>query len=262
MLDGGVGEQAFDVASAVEHEGGEQHRNEAGSGHQRAGGNDAGIERHQHLETQDGVERDVQKQTGEHSGDRCRAFGMGVRQPGMQRRETDLGAIAEEQEDEGDIQQTGIEAGGVGHQRGPDHAGQPLTDDRFRRHINKDGAEQGEGDADAGKDEVFPGGLQRLVRAVDADHEHGRQRGQLDRHPHQADIVGDQRHVHAEHHHLVHGVVETEIGRCEAAGFQLVPDIGCAEDAGCEADQGVEHDEDDVQVVHQEVGGRRATPAE
>ena len=76
---------------------------------------------------------------------------MGVRQPGMQRRQTDLGAIAEEQEDEGDIQQRRIEAGGVGDQRGPDHALQPLADHRPRRHIDKDGAEQGEGDADAGQ---------------------------------------------------------------------------------------------------------------
>jgi hypothetical protein len=31
------------------------------------------------------------------------------------------------------------------------------------------------------------------VRPVDADHQHRGERRELDRHPHQADIVGDQR---------------------------------------------------------------------
>jgi hypothetical protein len=42
---------------------------------------------------------------------------------------------------------------------------------------------------------------------------HGGQRRKLDRHPHQADIVGDERKIHREHQHLIHGVVETQKGR-------------------------------------------------
>ena len=89
--------------------------------------------------------------------------------------------------------------------------------------------------------------------AVDADHQHGGQRRQLDRHPHQADIVGDQRQVHGEHQHLIHGVIEAQIGRRQPAGLELVGDIAGAEHAGGEADEGGEHDEDDVEVVDQEI---------
>jgi hypothetical protein len=107
-------------------------------------------------------------------------------------------------------------------QRRPHHRVQPFADHRLRRHVDEDGAEQRQRDADAAEDEVLPGRLQRLVRAVDADHQHGGQRRQLDRHPHQADVVGDQRQVHAEHQHLVHGVIEAQVGRRQPAGLQLV----------------------------------------
>ena len=74
---------------------------------------------------------------------------------------------------------------------------EPRADDRLRREVNQDRAEQRERDADAAENEIFPGGFQRLVRAINADHQHGRQRCEFDRHPHQADIVGDEREVHA-----------------------------------------------------------------
>src|SRR6185437_4792333 len=89
--------------------------------------------------------------------------------------------------------------------------------------------------------------------AIDADHHHGCKRRQFDRHPHEADIVGDQCEVHAEHHHLIHRVIETQIGRCQTPCFQLVADIACAEHACREADEGVEHDEDDVEIVDEEI---------
>ena len=98
--------------------------------------------------------------------------------------------------------------------------------------------------------------------AVDAHHHHRRQSGQFDRHPHQADIVGYQRQVHAEHHHLISGMIELQVSWCEAASFQLMTDVRGAEQAGGEADQRVEHDEYDIEVVHQEIGRGRAAPAE
>ena len=79
-----------------------------------------------------------------------------------------------------------------------------------RRHVDEDGAEQRERDADAAEDEIFPRRLERLMRAVDADHHHRGERRKLDRHPHHADIVGDEREVHGEHQHLIHGVIEAQ----------------------------------------------------
>ena len=78
----------------------------------------------------------------------------------------------------------------------------------------------------------------------------------LDRHPHQADVVGDQREVHREQQHLVHGVVEAEVNRGEATSLQLMGDVACAEDTRGESDEIVEDDEDDVEIVDQEVRGR------
>ena len=113
-----------------------------------------------------------------------------------------------------------------------------LADHRARRHVDEDGAEQRERDADAAEDEIFPRRLQRLVRAVDADHQHGGQRGELDGDPHQADVVGEQPEVHGEHQGLVHGVIEAQVARRQPADLQLVADVAGAEGAGREADEG------------------------
>ena len=69
-----------------------------------------------------------------------------------------------------------------------------------------------------------------------------------------ADIVGDQRQVHGEHQHLVHGVIEAQMRRRQPADLDLVADIARAEHAGGEADEGREHDEDVVEIVDQQIG--------
>jgi hypothetical protein len=97
------------------------------------------------------------------------------------------------------------------------------------------------------------------VRAIDADHQHRGQRRNFDRDPHQADVVRHEGEVHAEHHGLVHGVVEAEIDWRQSSGIEFVRNVACAEDAGGEAHEGVEHDEDDVEVVNQDVGPRLRT---
>ena len=89
---------------------------------------------------------------------------------------------------------------------------------------------------------------------IHADHQHGGERGKLDRNPHQPDVVGQERQVHGEQQDLIHRMVEAQIGRCEPPGLQFVTDITGAEDAGREADEAVEHDEDDVEIVDQQIG--------
>ena len=172
----------------------------------------------------------------------------------MQRRQPDLGAIAEQQEDEGDVEQGRVEVLRVLDQDRPDHGVLAFADDRTRRHVDQDGAEQRERNADAAEDEIFPRRFQRGVGAVDPDHQHRGQGRDFHRHPHQADVVRHECEVHAEHHGLVHGVVEAQIDRRQPAGVELMRDIARAEDAGGEADEGVEHDEDDVEIVDQHVG--------
>src|SRR5882724_4899598 len=174
----------------------------------------------------------------------------------MQRREPDLGAVAEQQEHEGDIEQRRIERRRVLDQRGPDHGVETFAHARARRHVDQDGAEQRERDADAAQDEVFPGGLERLVGTVDADHEHRGERRELDRHPHYADIVGDEREVHREHQHLVHRVIEAQERGREPSDLELVVDVACAEHAGGEADERGQHDEHVVEIVNVQIGAR------
>ncbi len=176
----------------------------------------------------------------------------------MERREPDFGAVAQKQEYEGEVEERRIEAARLLHQRRPHHRVDAFADDRLRGGIDEDGAEERQRDADRAEDEIFPRRFERRMRAIDADHHDGRKRRDLDRNPHQADIVGDEREVHREHQRLVHGVVETQMRRRQPADLHLVRDVACAEHAGREADEGGEHDEDDVQIVDEDVvAGRR-----
>ncbi len=181
---------------------------------------------------------------------------MRVGQPGVQRRQAHLGAVAEKQEDEGDVEQSGIEFRRMLDQNRPDHAVLAFADHRPRRHIDQDGAEQRQRNPDAAQDEIFPRRFQRGMGAIDADHQHRGQRGDFHRHPHQADIVRHERQIHAEHHGLVHGVVEAQVDWRQPPAVELMGDIARAEDGGGEADEGIEHDEDDVEVVDQHIGSR------
>ena len=171
----------------------------------------------------------------------------------MQWREPHLGAITQQQEHEGDVEQCRIELPGTRDQDGPDHGIRPLADHRPRRHVDQNGAEQRERDADAAENEIFPGRLQRLMGAVDTDHQHRGERRDFDGDPHQADIVGKQREVHREHQRLVHRVIETHEGRRQPADVDLVADIAGTEHACREADEGREHDEDLVEVVDEQI---------
>ena len=101
----------------------------------------------------------------------------------MEGKKADLGAVAEQQKHEGEVEQRRVEARGMGHEIGPHHGIEAAANRGLGRHIDENGAEQSERDADAAENEIFPGGFERLVRPVDADHQHGGQRGQLDRRP-------------------------------------------------------------------------------
>ena len=82
---------------------------------------------------------------------------MGVWQPGMQRRQADLGAIAQEQEHEGGIEQARIKMGGMRHKGRPSHTRKAFAHHRLGRHIDQDGTKQRKRNADAGENEIFPG---------------------------------------------------------------------------------------------------------
>ena len=139
------------------------------------------------------------------------------------------------------------------NQHGPHHGIETLADHRFGRHVDENGAEQRQRDADTAEDEIFPRRFECLMGTIDADHQYGGEGRDLDRDPHQSDVVGHQREVHGEHQHLVHGVVEAYVAQFQSSDLDLMADIARAECTGGEADKGRQHDENLVEVVHQQI---------
>ena len=213
VLDRRIGEQPLYVAPLVQHEGGEDQRHQPHHDHDRAGIERRRLARHDHLEPEQGVERHVQQEARKNRRNRRRTFGVGIRQPGMQRRQPDLGAIADQQKDEGEIQDRRIHAASSSLQKAPGHRRHALAQSWLTREIDQDGAEEGKRYAHARQDEVFPRRLDRLRRAIEPNHHHRDQGRQLQAHPHQTDIVGDESEVHRTHHRLEHGMVESQRGR-------------------------------------------------
>jgi hypothetical protein len=66
VLDRGKGEHALDVAPAVQHEAGEDQRDQPHGHHQRPRRQRRRIAGQQHFEAQQGVEGDVEQQAREH----------------------------------------------------------------------------------------------------------------------------------------------------------------------------------------------------
>src|ERR1700737_4024519 len=74
--------------------------------------------------------------------------------PGMQGGEPHFGAVAEQEENEGEIEQGRIEFGGAHNQAGPDHGIGAFAHDRPGGHVDQNGTEQGERDSPAAADEI------------------------------------------------------------------------------------------------------------
>ena len=130
----------------------QQQRRQPHRDHQRARRDGARIGGEQHLEAQHGIERHVEQQARQHGRDRRRALGMRVGQPGMERRQPDLGAVADQQEDEGEVEQRRIERAPTAP-RSAVHAiaSSAVAHHRLRREIDEDRAEQRQRDADAAR---------------------------------------------------------------------------------------------------------------
>ena len=97
-------------------------------------------------------------------------------------------------------------------------------------HGKQDVAQQGQGDAHGTDDEVFPGGFQRLLVAVEVDEGRAGQGGDLDAHPQGAQMArgGDQRHGREE---------EAQAGR--EAAFRGIGEGPAVQDAGTFGDPGL-----------------------
>ena len=102
VLDAGVGKQPLDVPLAEHVQRGQQQRGDP-EGQQRVPREAAAQRRRGDLvEPQDRVEAGREQRPGQQRGDRRRRLGVRVRQPGVHREQADLGAVAEEREQEGE----------------------------------------------------------------------------------------------------------------------------------------------------------------
>jgi hypothetical protein len=156
------------------------------------------------LHPQDRVERHREQHTAHQAGHRCGGLAVGVRQPAVHRCETGLGGEAEHREGAARADEGGVERQARLAEHEP---GQRSLSGGPGGCVDEEDAEQGDRDADGTQDHVLPGGLERLAGAVRADEERGRDRGRLDRSPHQADVVCDDGERHGGEEHRDQAVV-------------------------------------------------------
>ena len=165
----------------------------------------------EHLAAHDGVDRDVQQQPGQHGRDGRRTFRVRIGQPVVQRREPDLGPVADEQEDEREAQDGGLELAFHGIQMRPQQRAHAFgAQHLLGGEVQQDRAEERLRDADAAQNEVLPARLEARRRPVQRDQQHGRERRRFHRDPQQPHVVGGQRDQHRRHEELVHAVVEAQ----------------------------------------------------
>ncbi len=146
----------------------------------------------QRVRAEDRQEGAVQQRPGKQRGNDRGGLAVGVGQPGVQRRQSHLGSVTDQEEEERRLEPERIQAAGVGHQvvdrqmdRRP--AGRP------RRDGDEEIAQQRQGDAHRTDQQVFPRRFQRTVMAMKVDQRGAGQGGGFDAHPHQAQVAADGR---------------------------------------------------------------------
>ena len=253
VLDRRIREQSLDVLLPRQQQRGDDDGEQAEAHHQLAGERRLQRALDQHLAADDGVERDVEQQPGQHRGHRRRPLGVRVGQPVVQRHETDLGPVSDQQEHEGDRQHRRLELALDVVELGPQQRAAAGAQQLLGREVEQDRAEQRLGDADAAENEVLPRRLEARRRAVERHQQHGRERRRLHRDPEDPHVVRQQRHQHRAIEELVHAVVEPEPARGEAPVLLLDPHVGARKDRRGEPDERSERDQEDVEGVDEEL---------
>ena len=147
-------------------------------------------------EAHDAIKRRVQQEARKHRRDRRRRLAVRIRQPGMDRRQTGLGAIADQDEDEGEFHQRRIEMRVAGSQMRPEQRIRLDRAARLDRRRGQQRAHEREGDPDRADDQVFPHRLKREPARVQRDQEGAEQRRRLHADPHDPEIVRRQDQHH------------------------------------------------------------------
>ena len=170
------------------------------------------------VEADQGVERGDQRHARKQRADRAGRLAVGVGQPGVERRQADLGAVARQREDERQPQQARVQLRRDRDEARPVQRVGAVAQDAHGRGVGEQRREQREADADRAQDQVLPGRLDRVGRAVDADQQ-GRDDGRgLDGDPQQAQVVDERHGDQAGHEPQEQGVVVALVARPQPAG--------------------------------------------
>ena len=177
---------------------------------------------------------------------------MRVGQPGVHGGEPGLGAVADQDEDEGELDHRRVQHGRVGKEHRPIERVFALAHERHEVEVAEHGAHEGQRDPDRADQDVLPGGLDGRLGDRERHDDGGGDRRSLDGDPHHADVVG--------RHGDEHGEGEERREDAEAAhlGRRVVivgPETGPEErrESGHEGDAGREERRE---RVHSEEHGR------
>ena len=150
------------------------------------------------VDPQQAVESAVQHpHRHEHARGRGRlAIGVGL--PGVHRGQAGLRPVADQREDDAELERERMELVGQAHEPGPVQAGHPLPEEAPAGGEEQHRSQEREGEAEAAEHEELPRRLQRGVPVVEGDHEDGHEGGQLHGDPEDAEVVGDGDEQHRE----------------------------------------------------------------
>ena len=154
---------------------------------------------HGGLESQDRVNADAQQHARHEGAHRRRRLAVGVGQPRVHRRQPGLRAIADHEEHERELDDSRRQPGRQPQERRPPKGVDLVAELLDAGEIHQDSPEERDGDAHRADQQILVGRLERGARALEVDEEDRRERGALDRDPHEPDVVGRDGEQHREH---------------------------------------------------------------
>ena len=188
MLDARIGHQPLDVVLAHD----EQRRDQQGQRTQRHQRDPRQRARRRRVGdrqiAQDAEHRRIEQRARQHRRNRRRALAVRVGQPGMHRRQADLGAVADQHQQKRQDREARMHRRRRLAQRIPGHV-VGRAEDKAAIPIEQHRAEQRQADPGRHDDDVFPGGLDAFGGALESDQKGADQGGQLDRDPIERGIV-------------------------------------------------------------------------
>ena len=223
LVDRGIRQEAPEVLLDQNKRHRNPHRKDSEQQQQVAGVFGAEASLGQHIETHESIYGAVQYSGRQNRGRGDRRFTVGVRLPGVHRREARLGAVTEQHQDKRHSHAGSVQMRRLAHQHRPVQTGQSLAPRQLVAGVVRDdGAEERHGKTDAADHGVFPGSLDGGDLAVEGDQEDRGQGGQLDGRPHDAQVIrhGDQQH--REHKQRREGVVFAQLRQRLPAAALLV----------------------------------------